>query len=292
MLRPRVKETHQARAVVTGAGSGIGRAIAIELGRRGSDVVCADLDLENAKSTAAEIVALGRAGHAVRCDVAERDQLRELAIDAEERLGGPVTLLVNNAGVGIGGQVIGEIGDDNWDWTLGINLFGMINGCEIFLPQIKRAGRGGIINVSSAAAFAAAPTMGPYNVSKAGVLALSETLAAELAGSKLSVTVLCPTGVKTNIIRNGRVSEGEGKLAERAIGLIGFSPERVARATLDGFDDGRLYVLPQPDAKLLWTVKRHLPRTYLAGAGAVSRLRPLADSLITRSDDSPERSHP
>lgn len=272
MLWNRPKQSHGARAVVTGAGSGIGRAIAIELGRRGSDVICADLHLESAQETAAEISALGRTAHAVVCDVSERKQIQELAATAEGLLGEPVTLLVNNAGVGIGGQVIGEIGHDDWDWALGINLMGMINGCEIFLPQIKRAGRGGIINVSSAAAFTAAPSMGPYNVGKAGVLALSETLAAELAGSNLSVTALCPTGVKTGIIRNGRIGADEAKLAALAIRLIGFSPERVARMTLNGFDSGRMYVVPQPDAKLLWAVKRHLPRTYLAGTKGMSRL--------------------
>jgi NAD(P)-dependent dehydrogenase (short-subunit alcohol dehydrogenase family) len=282
MFSTHIKETHRARAVVTGAGGGIGRAIAIELGRRGSDVVCADIDLDGAVCTAAAIQDLGPTAHAVHCDVADRGQLELLATNAEDMLGGPVTLLVNNAGVGIGGLPIGDIGQADWEWTLGINLWGMINGCELFLPQIKRAGRGGIINVSSAAAFAAAPTMAPYNVSKAGVLALSETLAAELAGTPLSVTVLCPTGVKTNIVTNSRGTDSERALAQTALRLIGFSPERVARTVLDGFDDGRLYVVPQPDAKLLWATKRHFPRTYVAGAGVFSRLMPHAGKALAR----------
>jgi NAD(P)-dependent dehydrogenase (short-subunit alcohol dehydrogenase family) len=282
MFSTHIKETHRARAVVTGAGGGIGRAIAIELGRRGSDVVCADIDLDGAVCTAAAIQDLGPTAHAVHCDVADRGQLELLAKNAEDMLGGPVTLLVNNAGVGIGGQPIGDIGQADWEWALGINLWGMINGCELFLPQIKRAGHGGIINVSSAAAFAAAPTMGPYNVGKAGVLALSETLAAELAGTPLSVTVLCPTGVKTNIITNARVNDGERNLGHMAIRLLGFSPERVARTVLRGFDAGRLYVLPQPDAKLLWAAKRHFPRTYGAGAGVLARLMPHAINMLTR----------
>ncbi|MDJ0392661.1 SDR family NAD(P)-dependent oxidoreductase [Rhodococcus sp. G-MC3] len=282
MFSKRIKETHRARAVVTGAGGGIGREIAVELGRRGSDVVCADIDLDGAENTAAAIRALGRTARAVRCDVADRSQLELLAKNAEEMLGGAVTLLVNNAGVGIGGQRIGEIGQTDWEWALGINLWGMINGCELFLPQITRAGHGGIINVSSAAAFAAAPTMAPYNVGKAGVLALSETLAAELAGTPLSVTVLCPTGVKTNIVANARATDGERNLGQLALRLIGMSPERVARRVLDGFDAGRLYVVPNPDAKLVWAAKRHFPRTYLAGAGVLQRLMPHASSLAAR----------
>jgi short-subunit dehydrogenase len=274
------KESRRARAVVTGAGGGLGRAIAIELGRRGSKVVCADIDLEAVERTATDINKLGGTAHAVYCDVADRSQLEILAKDAEEMLGGPVTVLVNNAGVGIGGMPIGAIGHDNWDWTLGINLWGMVNGCEIFLPQIKRAGHGGIINVSSAAAFAAAPSMAPYNVSKAGVLALSETLAAELAGSGLHVTALCPTAIKTGIIANGRIADAETNLADFLIRITGLSPEYVARTVLNGFDSNRLYVVPQLDAKLLWSVKRHLPRTYLVATRSLSRLRPLAERVL------------
>ncbi len=122
---------------------------------------------------------------------------------AQDWFGGPPTLVINNAGVGAGGTAIGDTDIDDWNWVLGVNLWGPIHGCHVFAPLLREAGYGGIINVASAAAFGAAPGMAAYNVSKAGVLSLSETLAAELSGTGVHVTVLCPTFVKTNIIVSG-----------------------------------------------------------------------------------------
>src|SRR6202012_4762211 len=150
-----------------------------------------------------------------------------------------------NAGVGSGGAHIGELTLDDWRWALGINLWGPIHGCHVFAPILRSAEPSGIprgiINVASAAAFAAAPGMAAYNVSKAGVLSLSETLAAELAGSGVKVTVLCPTFVKTNIVESGRISEESSELANKLMRWTGFSPEKVARTCLDTHDRGDLY---------------------------------------------------
>ena len=153
------------------------------------------------------IVAAGGEALATRCDVAQLDDVIQLAKVSQDWLGGPPTVVVNNAGVGAGGTAIGETEIDDWNWVLGINLWGPIHGCHVFAPILKEAGYGGIINVASAAAFAAAPGMAAYNVSKAGVLSLSETLSAELSGTGVNVTVLCPTFVKTNIVDSGRITE-------------------------------------------------------------------------------------
>ncbi|OZF26101.1 SDR family NAD(P)-dependent oxidoreductase [Rhodococcus sp. 14-2483-1-2] len=274
-----------ADAVVTGAGSGIGRAFALELARRGGRVVCADISLERAEET---VRLLDGRGYAVRCDVAVRSEVEDLALFAELEFGGAPTLVINNAGVGIGGQPIGSVGLDDWNWALGINLWGVIHGCETFVPQLRAAGRGGIINVASAAGFAAAPTMGPYNVGKAGVMSLSETLAAELSGTGVRVSVLCPTFVKTNVAIDGRITAQSSELAEKLMRWTGFSPDRVAAGTLDAFDKGRLYVVPQLDAKAVWLAKRLTPTLYTRGAGLLNRLipsessdRPLTDSSTT-----------
>lgn len=263
------------RAVVTGAGSGIGRAFALELARRGGEVICADIDEIRAKETVALIATqTGATAHAVACDVADRTQVEALAALSRTVFDGPPTLVINNAGVGIGGRPVGEIGLDDWDWALGINLWGVVHGCELFAPMLRESGRAGIINVASAAGFAAAPSMGPYNVSKAGVMSLSETLAAELAGSGVTVTVLCPTFVKTNVARDGRITAGSQNLAGKLMELTGFSPDQVAAQTLDANDLGRLYVLPQLDAHVIWRLKRLFPTPYARGLGLLNRLLP------------------
>lgn len=269
------RRSDNAKAVVTGAGSGIGRSFALELARRGGEIICADISLERANETVALIDQLPTGkGHAVQCDVADRTAIELLAKQSQEIFGGAPTLVINNAGVGIGGKPVGDIGFEDWDWTLGINLWGVVYGCEVFTPLLRDAGKGGIINVASAAGFAAAPSMAAYNVSKAGVMSLSETLAAELTGTGVAVTVLCPTFVKTNVARDGRITPGSSNLAEQLMRWTGLSPDNVAARTLDAHDGGRLYVVPQLDANVIWHLKRHFPALYTHGAGLLNRILP------------------
>jgi len=277
-LLSKPKTSHGASAVVTGAGSGIGAAFAAELGRRGGAVVCSDIDEAAAQKTADAIAAGGAKATAVRCDVSRIEDVETLAERSQEWFGGPPTLVINNAGVGAGGAAIGDVPLDDWVWTLGVNLWGPIHGCHVFTPILRDAGRShahrGIINVASAAAFGAAPGMAAYNVSKAGVLSLSETLAAELSGTGVRVTVLCPTFVKTNIVESGRISAESGELAVRLMRWTGLPPDKVARSCLDAHDRGDLYCMPQLDAKLGWNIKRLAPQAYTRAAGLASRVLP------------------
>ncbi|KQY04636.1 short-chain dehydrogenase [Mycobacterium sp. Root135] len=266
------KRSHGAAAVITGAGSGIGAAFAAELARRGGRIVCSDVDEGSSQATADAIVAAGGQATSVRCDVSQLDDVRQLAEVAQSWHGGPPTLVVNNAGVGAGGAAIGDVEMDDWRWVLGINLWGPIHGCQVFTPILREAGRpAGIVNVGSAAAFGAAPGMAAYNVSKAGVLSLSETLAAELSGTGINVTVLCPTFVKTNIVQAGRISAQSTQLADKLMRWTGFTPERVVRACLDTNDRGGLYCMPQPDARIGWGIKRFTPTVYTRAVGLTNR---------------------
>jgi NAD(P)-dependent dehydrogenase (short-subunit alcohol dehydrogenase family) len=272
------KVSHHARAVVTGAGSGIGAAFAVELANRGSRVVCSDIDEVAAKRTVTAITDRGGDAVAIVCDVTQLDDVVELAAQSQSWFGATPTLVINNAGVGSGGAPIGQLPIEDWQWVLGINLWGPIHGCHVFAPILRTADPSvprGIINVASAAAFGAAPSMAAYNVSKAGALSLSETLAAELSGSGVKVTALCPTFVKTNILESGRISSETNQFAHKIMRWTGVSAEKVARTCLDAHDRGDLYCMPQLEAKIGWGLKRFIPSTYTRAVGLVSRVAPL-----------------
>lgn len=266
----KIAPSQQAYAVVTGAGSGIGRSFAVELARRGGTVVCADIHLETAQETVNLIQSLTSSNaYAVQCDVGLKEDVKALAEQAEQLLGHPVTLLINNAGVGLGGK-FDEVSLEDWQWCMHVNLWGVIHGCHYFVPQFKQQGFGAIINVASAAGFTAAPEMTAYNVTKASVLALSETLSAELRSANIRINVLCPTLVPTNIMKNGRLPKSYSGLADQLLMNHAFiDSEQVAKKTLNQLDANKLYTIPQPDAKLFWWMKRISPQLYakLLGVG-------------------------
>jgi len=190
LLSKKNKPSQKAYAVVTGAGSGIGRSFALELAKRGGDVICADIDLSSAQETVDLIQSMtSTSAYAVHCDVGLKESVHALAEQAEQLLGHPVTLLINNAGVGLGSK-FDEVSLEDWRWCMHVNLWGVIHGCHYFVPKFKQQGFGAIINVASAAGYTAAPEMTAYNVTKSSVLALSETLASELHAYNIAVNVL------------------------------------------------------------------------------------------------------
>ncbi|USA54896.1 SDR family NAD(P)-dependent oxidoreductase [Acinetobacter sp. C32I] len=265
----KTKPSQKAFAVVTGAGSGIGRSFALELAKRGGTVVCSDINLDAAKETVGLVEALGAKAFAVQCDVAKEEQVNQLAEQAQQLMQSPVTLVINNAGIGLGGK-FDEMSSEDWHWCMNINLWGVIHGCRAFVPKFKQLGHGAIINVASAASYTAAPEMTVYNVSKAGVRALSETLSAELRKHNIKVNVLCPTLVPTNIIKNGKVPH-KGLLDYALTNLAFTTSDKVAKLTLDRLDKGELYTIPQIDAKLFWLMKRTAPNLYARFLGTSYR---------------------
>lgn len=133
------KISRNASAVVTGAGSGIGAAFAVELGRRGGAVVCSDIDEAAAQRTADAITEQGGRAIAIRCDVSRFHEVHALAEQSQAWFAAAPTLVINNAGVGAGGAAIGDAALDDWAWTLGINLWGPIHGCHVFTPILRNA---------------------------------------------------------------------------------------------------------------------------------------------------------
>jgi short-subunit dehydrogenase len=206
----------------------------------------------------------------VRCDVARLDDMKRLHQESTGWLG-DVDLVINNAGVGAGGPV-GEVPIEDWEWITGINQWGVIYGCHLFLPEMKRRGKGHILNVASIAAFACAPGMAPYNVTKAAVVALTETIAGELVGTGVGASVLCPFFFTTNIAKSARSSSTEVRpeSIEAIMKRTSVQSDEVARVALEACDKGRLYVFPHREAKGIATLKRLLPETFL------KRLGPLA----------------
>ena len=266
---------HEPRAVVTGAGSGLGRAFCLELAARKARILAADINLAAAEETVRLVEAAGGKAIAHRCDVADPEQVEGLATTIEEAYGA-ADLVINNAGVAVGGT-IGKVPLEDWRWIMGINLWGVIYGCHVFAPRFKSRGNGHIINVASAAGLLAAPEMGPYNVTKSGVVALSETLSAELAGTGVVVTVLCPTFFKTNIARaaHSHTETGTPDDIEKLMNRASLQAPEVARFALDTADAGELYAVPHADGRWMWRLKRLLPETFQTKIvpGAIHRMQ-------------------
>lgn len=184
--------------VVTGAGSGIGRAIAIRFARAGAHVVVSDLDLDSALATEAMIHARGRRASAARLDVTDPSAWEAFARDVLADHGVP-DVLVNNAGMLVSGAFV-DLTPADWDRQLSVNLLGVVHGCRVFGQQmIDNRKRGHIVNIASAAAFTPTPVMSAYSVSKAGVKMLTECLRLEFGPKGIGVSAICPGVINTNI---------------------------------------------------------------------------------------------
>lgn len=245
-------------AVVTGAASGIGRALAGRFAAEGMRVVLADVEATALEHAEKELRDSGADVTAVVTDVSDGDQLDALAAAAADAFG-PVHVLCNNAGVGAGGM-ISELTTADWQWVLGVNLWGVIHGIRAFLPGMLAHGEPGhIVNTASLAGHVTAPFMGPYSASKFAVVAISETLHHELTmtGADIGVSVLCPGWVNTNIAtseRNRPADLGGGGTGEDPRSQLlsqvlqsGMAPAEVAELVFGAIRDQRFWVFTHPD---------------------------------------------
>lgn len=242
--------------VITGAGSGIGRATAIEYAARGATVVIADRDTGGAERTARQVDLVGGTGIAHRLDVTDPDGWREFAAWVRESHGVP-DVLINNAGMGMGGGFL-DTSVEDWKAIIDVNLWGVIHGCREFGAMMRERGTGGqIVNISSAAAFLPSRTMPAYGTTKAAVLALSESLRGDFARYGIGVTAVGPGFVNTGISRSTRYvgmdRQSEERTQRAASGLYArrdFSPERVARAIVRAADRNSPVVPVTAEARL------------------------------------------
>lgn len=245
------------RAFITGAGSGFGRSFALQLAANGWTIGLFDLNATSLGETARLVEAAGGRAWTRVGDVAEQGQV-EGAIGDFAAVGAGLDLLINNAGVAVAG-LIDETPGEDWRWIVGVNLLGVVYGCRAAVP-ILRAQRGGVIlNVASVAGFAAAPRMTAYNTSKAGVIALSETLAAELADAGVQVSVAMPGFVRTGLLASLRAPADAAALAHRYVGGARHDADTAAGAMLAAVAKGRHAIVWPAPYRWAWRLKRWLP---------------------------------
>ena len=260
-------------AVITGAGSGIGRALALELAARGAVLALSDIDAAAAERTADQCRATGATARSWRVDVADRDAVFAHAQDVVHAFGA-VHLVVNNAGVALHG-LVRELEHDDLRWLMEINLWGVVHGTQAFLPHLVSSGDGQLANVSSVFGLIAVPRQAAYNAAKFAVRGFTEALQQEMRLEGLPVAVSCvhPGGIRTAIAQHARVSGAADRAElERAFArLARTSPEQAARTIVRGLERDRARILVGPDAWVLAALPRLLGARYAALTIAAAR---------------------
>ena len=247
-------------AVISGGAEGIGLSIAKALGEQKMNIVLADIDEKNLLKSAAELESLGIPVLAALLDVADEMQWKSVAEKVVERFG-KVHMVVNNAGVGGDSGPIENQETEGWQWALGVNLMGVVYGAKVMTPLIKDHGEGGwILNVASMAGMGGVPYSGAYTASKAAVVALSESWAAELKDKRIGVSVLCPAFVQTRIYDSERNRpdkyksenyqiENESSFSKQTKQMVkdGIDVSIVGKRVVEAINHGELYIFTHPN---------------------------------------------
>jgi len=247
-------------AVISGGAEGIGLSIAKALGEQKMNIVLADIDEKNLLKSAAELESLGIPVLAALLDVADEMQWKSVSEKAVERFG-KVHMVVNNAGVGGDSGPIENQETEGWQWALGVNLMGVVYGAKVMTPLIKDHGEGGwILNVASMAGMGGVPYSGAYTASKAAVVALSESWAAELKDKRIGVSVLCPAFVQTRIYDSERNRpdkyksenyqiENESSFSKQTKQMVkdGIDVSIVGKRVVEAINHGELYIFTHPN---------------------------------------------
>lgn len=248
----------QRRILITGAGSGLGLALAHRYARAGARVACVDLLGERAEAARA---ALHGDGHlALVADVGDDASMQALHDRIAAEWNG-LDVLLNNAGIASGGPMTGTTMEE-WRRILDIDLLGVVRGCRLFLPMMLAAKRGQIVNTASLAGLAAAPGIMSYGVAKAGVVALSEQLRAEVHGHGIRVTVLCPAFFRTNLMETAIIDGDAKRFAQKMMDRARDTPDQIADRCFTAIERGDFLVLPSRRTPWLWRMKRWLPGLY------------------------------
>ncbi len=253
-------------SVITGAASGIGRALALELADRGSDLALCDVDEEGLAETVRRVEAKGRRVSSQKVDVADRQAVyafAEACIEAH----GKVDAIVNNAGVSVT-STVADLTYDDFEWIVGINFWGVVYGTKAFLPHLMSRRDGWIVNVSSVFGLASFPSQSAYNATKFAVRGFTESLRQELEGTGVTACCVHPGGIRTNIVRKSRLRSVHDRVVDKETMVEEFdrmartSPERAAIVIADGMERKAPRILIGADARLIDAVQRALPVGY------------------------------
>jgi len=272
---------------ITGGSSGLGKALALRFARAGWKVAIADINRERGEETLAQLKALAPDTFYQHCDVRNASdvmQWRDAILARWQR----IDVVVNNAGVATFGN-IDQCSLDDWDWVLDINLMGVVRGCKYFSEVFKQQGFGHIVNVASMAGLVHSPGMSSYNATKAGVVALSETLRGELKPYGIDVTVVCPGFFQTNLAESTRSPDADAKqLVAKMLARSAINADDIANMIFLAIEERKYLVLPHRDYRKIWYLKRFLPFLYTRLMGKIGSK--MAHSQKTRKPLSSEGS--
>ncbi len=267
-----MRTLQQSRVLITGAGSGLGRACALAFAAKGARVAVTDMRGDAAEETANLLETKGAATVALALDVTSEESFAA-AVSAIQAAWGGIDVLVNNAGVATAGTVE-ESPIKQWDWVFDINVLGCVRGARAVIPMMKAQAGGHIVNVASFAGIANPPAMASYNAAKAAVISLSETLRYETFPD-IGVSVACPSFFKTDLVNTSKVGLAAGekqtapqmmRIVERMMEKASVTAEDVAGEIVDAVVSNRFLVMPHADARSLWRLKRLSPELYFRKA--------------------------
>lgn len=260
-----MKSDKQDRVFITGAASGLGKALALAYARKGSRVAIADVAADRIEEAAADVVAAGGEALSFRCDIRSESDLAQAASSVADAWGG-LDVLVNNAGVAAAGTAI-ETSMEDWEWMIDINLLGAVRVSKAFVPMMTEAGSGHVVNVASVAGIVQSPGMACYNVAKAGMIALSETMRNELAGFGVGVSVVCPSFFKTNLLESYRGPDPGTSVADKLMTRSRLTADDIANSMIRAVEKNEFFVFGHREAGIAYHFKRLLPGTFYWSTG-------------------------
>ena len=252
----------QKRVLITGGASGLGQAIVMQFADLGWKIAVVDINLQGAQQVAESANKQGADAIALYCDIGKDQDFAVIAQTIAAEWGG-LDIIINNAGIATTGLMV-DCTSEQWDRAINLNLNSVFRGCHFWLPLMSQDGPGHVVNTASFAGIAQAPTMMSYNVSKAGVIALSETLRAELGYRNIGVSVICPAFFKTNLLDSmSPADEGVKPLVKKWMENSKISADDVASDVIKGIEKNQLMVISHDYARKAYRFKRFFPKIYM-----------------------------